>query len=153
MGSTYILVLTLSFTGLHWLHLLQQLLKYWVQKYSATLTHLTSIYRNTSSICKAFQCMKLNFLRNSKSYDMWILTFFPIYAMTIHYIQQIINEQTSSKTLLDSSQSCFMDLLTRDDHTPSPGAPYAKPGLHLIRTKACLSIWPVNWQGNSKLSN
>ena len=23
-------------------------------------------------------------------------------------------------------------VLTRDDHTPSPGAPYAKPGLHLI---------------------
>ena len=28
-------------------------------------------------------------------------------------------------------------LLTRNDHTPSPRAPYAKLGLHLIQTKAC----------------
>ena len=31
-------------------------------------------------------------------------------------------------------------LLTRNDHTPSPRAPYAKLGLHLIQTKACQSI-------------
>ena len=27
-------------------------------------------------------------------------------------------------------QGLKMNLLTQDDHTPSPGAPYAKPGLH-----------------------
>ena len=31
-------------------------------------------------------------------------------------------------------------LLTRNDHTPSPRAPYAKLGLHLTQTKACQSI-------------
>ena len=44
-------------------------------------------------------------------------------------------------------------LLTRNDHTPSPRAPYAKLGLHLIQTKPCQSIWPINWQGNNKRSN
>ena len=29
------------------------------------------------------------------------------------------------------------DVLTRNDHTPSLRAPYAKLGLHLIQTKAC----------------
>ena len=34
----------------------------------------------------------------------------------------------------------FKILFTRNDHTPSPRAPYAKLGLHFIQNKACQLI-------------
>ena len=53
------------------------------------------------------------------------------------------------KSSLEGGRRCWRETITHQ----SPRAPYAKLKLHLIQTKPCQSIWPVNWQGKCKLSN
>ena len=50
------------------------------------------------------------------------------------------DEEEEEPNDIASLREQLATLLTRNDHTPSPRAPYAKLGLHLIQTKACQSI-------------